>query len=83
MTFKAQSANPTPAEADDGLDESYYTDLLKMKLDNAVWVEPQLCLHTLFSQSHVLMQCKHIKFTKYFRSYKNKLALKDTQRKEV
>ncbi|CAF95409.1 unnamed protein product, partial [Tetraodon nigroviridis] len=36
MTLKAQSANPTPAETDDGLDETYYTDLLKMKLENAV-----------------------------------------------
>lgn len=35
MTLKAQSANPTRAEPD-GLDETYYTDLLKMKLDNAV-----------------------------------------------
>lgn len=48
MTLKAQSANPTSAETDDGLDETYYTDLLKMKLDNAVWVELQHCLHILF-----------------------------------
>lgn len=47
MTLKAQSANPTPAETDDGLDETYYTDLLKMQLDNAVWVELH-CLHILF-----------------------------------
>lgn len=35
MTLKVQSANPTP-ETGYGLDETYYTDLLKMKLDNAV-----------------------------------------------
>lgn len=48
MNLKSQSANPTPAETDDGLDETYYTDLLKMKLDNAVWVELQRFLHILF-----------------------------------
>ncbi|TNM99026.1 protein Spindly isoform X1 [Takifugu flavidus] len=35
LTLKVQSANPTP-ETGDGLDYTYYTDLLKMKLDNAV-----------------------------------------------
>lgn len=40
MTLKVQSANPTPAETGESLDETYYTDLLKMKLDNAVWVKP-------------------------------------------
>uniref|UniRef100_A0A674PMK3 Protein Spindly n=1 Tax=Takifugu rubripes TaxID=31033 RepID=A0A674PMK3_TAKRU len=35
LTLKVQSAKPTP-ETGDGLDYTYYTDLLKMKLDNAV-----------------------------------------------
>lgn len=37
--MKTQLANPAPAESIDGHDETYYTDLLKMKLDNAVWVD--------------------------------------------
>lgn len=43
MMWKSQPANPAPAESTYGHDETYYTDLLKMKLDNAVWVEPQHC----------------------------------------
>lgn len=64
MTLKAQSANPTPAETDDGLDEIYYTELLKMKLDNAVWVDLKHCLHILFLmfslsfRSHTVTQSK-------------------------
>lgn len=46
MTLKVQSANPTP-ETGYGLDETYYTDLLKMKLDNAVWVKMQHCTHSM------------------------------------
>ncbi|XP_020509041.2 protein Spindly [Labrus bergylta] len=36
MNLKSQPANPTPAESADGQDETYYTDLLKMKLNNTV-----------------------------------------------
>ncbi|XP_039976394.1 protein Spindly isoform X2 [Xiphias gladius] len=36
MILKSQPANPTPAESSDGQDETYYTDLLKMKLNNTV-----------------------------------------------
>ncbi|XP_031175562.1 protein Spindly [Sander lucioperca] len=36
MTLKAQPANPAPAQSADGQDETYYTDLLKMKLNNTV-----------------------------------------------
>lgn len=38
MMLKSQPANPAPAESGDGQDETYYTDLLKMKLNNTVWV---------------------------------------------
>lgn len=38
MLLKSQPANPVPAESSDGQDETYYTDLLKMKLTNTVWV---------------------------------------------
>ncbi|XP_022612832.1 protein Spindly isoform X1 [Seriola dumerili] len=34
--LKSQPANPAPAESNDGQDETYYTDLLKMKLNNTV-----------------------------------------------
>ncbi|KAM6913823.1 protein Spindly isoform 2-T2 [Lycodopsis pacificus] len=36
MMLKSQLANPAPAEGGDGRDETYYTDLLKMKLNNSV-----------------------------------------------
>ncbi|KAM6999658.1 protein Spindly [Tautogolabrus adspersus] len=36
MMLKSQPANPAPAESADGQDETYYTDLLKMKLNNTV-----------------------------------------------
>ncbi|XP_038555810.1 protein Spindly isoform X1 [Micropterus salmoides] len=36
MMLKSQPANPAPAESGDGQDETYYTDLLKMKLNNTV-----------------------------------------------
>uniref|UniRef100_UPI0037E8E9E3 protein Spindly n=1 Tax=Semicossyphus pulcher TaxID=241346 RepID=UPI0037E8E9E3 len=36
MMLKSQPANPAPAESVDGQDETYYTDLLKMKLNNTV-----------------------------------------------
>ncbi|XP_045887506.1 protein Spindly isoform X2 [Micropterus dolomieu] len=36
MMMKSQPANPAPAESGDGQDETYYTDLLKMKLNNTV-----------------------------------------------
>ncbi|XP_070693035.1 protein Spindly isoform X2 [Pempheris klunzingeri] len=36
MMLKSQPANPAPAESSDGQDETYYTDLLKMKLSNTV-----------------------------------------------
>ncbi|XP_078117128.1 protein Spindly [Sander vitreus] len=36
MMLKAQPANPAPAQSADGQDETYYTDLLKMKLNNTV-----------------------------------------------
>ncbi|XP_049441682.1 protein Spindly isoform X2 [Epinephelus fuscoguttatus] len=36
MMLKSQPANPAPAESGDGQDETYYTDLLKMKLSNTV-----------------------------------------------
>lgn len=36
MMLKSQPANPAPAEHGEGHDETYYTDLLKMKLGNAV-----------------------------------------------
>lgn len=36
MLLKSQPANPVPAESSDGQDETYYTDLLKMKLNNTV-----------------------------------------------
>ncbi|KAF1384441.1 hypothetical protein PFLUV_G00120270 [Perca fluviatilis] len=36
MVLKAQPANPAPAQSADGQDETYYTDLLKMKLNNSV-----------------------------------------------
>ncbi|XP_018549909.1 protein Spindly [Lates calcarifer] len=36
MILKSQPANPAPAESSDGQDETYYTDLLKMKLNNTV-----------------------------------------------
>ncbi|TDH07821.1 hypothetical protein EPR50_G00110230 [Perca flavescens] len=36
MMLKAQPANPAPAQSADGQDETYYTDLLKMKLNNSV-----------------------------------------------
>ena len=35
MILKSQ---PARAESVDGQDETYYTDLLKMKLNNTVWV---------------------------------------------
>ncbi|KAM7417076.1 hypothetical protein PAMA_016943 [Pampus argenteus] len=36
MMLKSQPTNPAPAESGDGQDETYYTDLLKMKLSNTV-----------------------------------------------
>ncbi|XP_005948336.1 protein Spindly [Haplochromis burtoni] len=36
MLLKSQPANPAPAGDGDGQDETYYTDLLKMKLSNTV-----------------------------------------------
>ncbi|XP_062281878.1 protein Spindly [Scomber scombrus] len=36
MMLKSQPANPAPAEGGEGQDETYYTDLLKMKLNNTV-----------------------------------------------
>ncbi|XP_031732108.1 protein Spindly isoform X2 [Anarrhichthys ocellatus] len=36
MMLKSQPANPAPAEGGDSRDETYYTDLLKMKLNNSV-----------------------------------------------
>ncbi|KAM9375497.1 protein Spindly [Pholidichthys leucotaenia] len=36
MLLKSQPANPAPAEGGDGQDETYYTDLLKMKLSNTL-----------------------------------------------
>ncbi|XP_073343327.1 protein Spindly [Pagrus major] len=36
MMLKSQPANPALAETGDGYDETYYTDLLKMKLNNTV-----------------------------------------------
>nr|XP_019934054.1 PREDICTED: protein Spindly [Paralichthys olivaceus] len=36
MILKSQPANLAPAESGDGQDETYYTDLLKMKLNNTV-----------------------------------------------
>lgn len=36
MLLKSQPANPAPADDGDGQDETYYTDLLKMKLSNTV-----------------------------------------------
>ncbi|KAK9535716.1 hypothetical protein VZT92_008082 [Zoarces viviparus] len=36
MMLKSQLANPAPAEGGDSQDETYYTDLLKMKLNNSV-----------------------------------------------
>ncbi|XP_030251226.1 protein Spindly [Sparus aurata] len=36
MMLKSQPANPALAETADGYDETYYTDLLKMKLNNTV-----------------------------------------------
>ncbi|XP_053180485.1 protein Spindly [Scomber japonicus] len=36
MTLKSQPANPAPAEGSEGQDETYYTDLLQMKLNNTV-----------------------------------------------
>lgn len=36
MMLKAESANPAPSECADSQDETYYTDLLKMKLSNTV-----------------------------------------------
>ncbi|XP_033971597.1 protein Spindly isoform X2 [Trematomus bernacchii] len=36
MLLKSQPANPVPAEGGEGQDETYYTDLLKMKLSNTV-----------------------------------------------
>ncbi|KAF3837745.1 hypothetical protein F7725_009513 [Dissostichus mawsoni] len=36
MLLKSQPANPGPAEGGEGQDETYYTDLLKMKLSNTV-----------------------------------------------
>ncbi|XP_068587676.1 protein Spindly [Cebidichthys violaceus] len=35
MMLKSQPANPAPADGGDGRDETYYTDLLKMKLNNS------------------------------------------------
>ncbi|KAM4586078.1 protein Spindly [Fundulus diaphanus] len=40
--LKAQPANPVQAEAADGQDETYYTDLLKLKLNNSVKDAEQL-----------------------------------------
>uniref|UniRef100_A0A3P9L859 Protein Spindly n=1 Tax=Oryzias latipes TaxID=8090 RepID=A0A3P9L859_ORYLA len=36
MLLKSQPSNPAPADAGDGRDETYYTDLLKMKLSDTV-----------------------------------------------
>ncbi|XP_026186686.1 protein Spindly isoform X2 [Mastacembelus armatus] len=36
MMLKAEPANPAPSESADSQDETYYTDLLKMKLSNTV-----------------------------------------------
>uniref|UniRef100_I3K0E9 Protein Spindly n=1 Tax=Oreochromis niloticus TaxID=8128 RepID=I3K0E9_ORENI len=36
MLLKSQPANPAPADDGEGQDETYYTDLLKMKLSNTV-----------------------------------------------
>ncbi|XP_037635995.1 protein Spindly isoform X1 [Sebastes umbrosus] len=36
MMLKSQPANPAPAGSGDGQDETYYTDLLQMKLNNTV-----------------------------------------------
>ncbi|KAM3613416.1 uncharacterized protein V6R79_025799 [Siganus canaliculatus] len=36
MMLKSRPANPAPAEGGEGHDETYYTDLLRMKLDNTV-----------------------------------------------
>ncbi|XP_030595648.1 protein Spindly [Archocentrus centrarchus] len=36
MLLKSQPANPATADGGDGQDETYYTDLLKMKLSNTV-----------------------------------------------
>ncbi|CAI5682190.1 unnamed protein product [Oreochromis niloticus] len=36
MLLKSQPANPAPADDGEGQDETYYTDLLKMKLNNTV-----------------------------------------------
>lgn len=36
MILKSKPANVAPAENGDGQDETYYTDLLKMKLNNTV-----------------------------------------------
>nr|XP_020466886.1 protein Spindly isoform X2 [Monopterus albus] len=36
MMLKSEPVNPAPSESSDGQDETYYTDLLKMKLSNTV-----------------------------------------------
>lgn len=36
MMMKSQPANLPPGESGNGQDETYYTDLLKMKLNNTV-----------------------------------------------
>ncbi|XP_068182056.1 protein Spindly [Antennarius striatus] len=36
VVLKSQPANPAPSDCADGRDETYYTDLLQMKLNNAI-----------------------------------------------
>lgn len=50
MLLKSQPANPVSAEGGEGQDETYYTDLLKMQLNNTVWVDPA----SLWGQKSVL-----------------------------
>lgn len=53
MLLKSQPANPVQADGGSGQDETYYTDLLKMKLNNTVWVQLFLDASSRHSYVHI------------------------------